>query len=382
MYNLTSGSAHPGNVIVLADGATDELFSTLGYSDVSKIELLPQVQTDEQGNRLASWELYMVVTDHKPDSDRSRFLQLRGLRDAVISGRVHEMRLYGATDQEREQFGEGRWFSQAGVESAKAASGDGSEGETLGQAVLGEGIARELGKDQNKPTLKAGDTFEMGPKRWMVTGVMKSAGSTFDSEIWVKGSYAGPLFGKSGHTTCVLHTADAQQAEILAKDLTDNYKDSKVQGIVESVYYEKLNATNQQFLWAIGFVAFFMSIGGVVGVMIVMFAAISQRAKDIGVLRIVGFRSWQVLLSFFLESLLLAVIGGLIGCSAGLLANGWSATSLVSSGAGGGKSIVLTMSVSPGILMIGMLFALFMGCVGGLLPAIFAMRVRPLESLR
>jgi ABC-type lipoprotein release transport system permease subunit len=382
MYNLTSGSAHPGNVIVLADGATDELFSTLGYGDVSEVELRPQVQSDEQGHRLASWELYMVVTDRKPDSDQSRFLQLRGLDDPVISAQVHEMQLYGATDREREQFGEGRWFSQTAVESAKSGSGEGSGVDTLGQAVLGEGIARELGKDQHRPTLRVGDTFEMGPKRWVVTGIMKSAGSTFDSEIWVKGSYAGPLFGKSGHTTCVLHTADAQQAEILAKDLTDNFKASKVQGIVESAYYDKLNATNQQFLWAIGFVAFFMSIGGVVGVMIVMFAAISQRSKDIGVLRIVGFRSWQVLLSFFMESLLLAVIGGLIGCSAGLLANGWSATSLVSGGAGGGKSIVLTMSVSPGILMIGMLFALFMGCVGGLLPAIFAMRVRPLESLR
>jgi hypothetical protein len=382
MYQLTSGSAHPGNVVVLSDGATDELFSTLGYRDVSKIELLPQVQTDEQGRRLASWELYMVITYHKPNTDQSRFLQLRGLDDPVISGRVHAMRLYGETDQEREAYGQGKWFSEAGVESPKGENGQVTEGATLGQAVVGEGIARELGKDLQKATLKVGDTFEMGPKRWIVVGVMKSAGSTFDSEIWVKRDFAAGLFGKTGHTTCVLHAADAQAAEALAKDLTDNYKESKVQGIVETVYYDKLNTTNQQFLWAIGFVMFFMSIGGVVGVMIVMFAAISQRSKDIGVLRIVGFRSWQVLLSFFLESLLLAVIGGLIGCAVGMLANGWSATSIVSGGGGGGKSIVLTMSVSPGVLMVGMLFALVMGCVGGLLPSIFAMRVRPLESLR
>jgi ABC-type antimicrobial peptide transport system permease subunit len=366
MYRLTSGSAHAGNVIVLADGATDELFSSLGYRDVSKIELLPQVLTDEKGRRQASWELYMVVTQPRPGTDQARFLQLRGLDDPVVSAQVHQMELHEP----------GKWFSEAGVESVA----DG--GATLGQAVLGEGIARELGKDQQKETFKVGDTFDMGPKRWVVVGVMKSAGSTFDSEIWVKRDFAGPLFGKTGHTTCVLRAADPDSAAKLAEDLTTNYKDSKVQGIVETVYYDKLNATNQQFLWAIGFVMFFMSIGGVVGVMIVMFAAISQRSKDIGVLRIVGFRSWQVLLSFFLESLLLAVIGGLIGCTVGLLANGWSATSMVSGGAGGGKSIVLTMSVSPGILMMGMLFALFMGCVGGLLPALFAMRVKPLESLR
>jgi hypothetical protein len=382
MYQLTSGSAHPDNVMVLSDGANDELYSTLSYGDAKEVELRPQVDKDEEGHPLASWELYMVVSYKKPGTDQGRFLQLRGLDDPVISGRVHQIRLYGSTDRERQVYGEGKWFSQAGVESTKGEDGKPSEGETLGQAVLGEGIAHVLGKDQNNGTLKVGDTFEMGPKHWVVVGVMKSSGSTFDSEIWVKRDYAAGLFGKSGYTTCVLHTANAAVAEDFAKDLTDNFKQSRVQGIVETVYYDKLNTTNLQFLVAIGFVMFFMSIGGIVGVMIVMFAAISQRSKDIGLLRIVGFRSWQVLLSFFLESLLLAVIGGLIGCSVGLLANGWSATSLVSSGPGSSKSIVLTMSVSPGILIIGMIFALVMGCVGGLWPAIFAMRLRPLESLR
>jgi hypothetical protein len=406
MYRLTSGSSHPGNVVVLQDGALDELFSNVPYRDVSPIELHKLVQTDSQGRRMASWELYMVNNQAIPNAAKggpqSRFIQLRGVDDPVVSGKVHGMKLNEG----------GQWFSQAGVHEVDALNptalrdmvagivGDMAEPmgsgpltagrrvvgarvtETLGQAVLGEGIARILGADVGKPSLQAGDTFELGPKRWTVTGVMQSGGTTFDSEIWVKRDFAGPLFGKNGHTTCVLQTASAEDAAALAKDLTANYKQSAVQATTETEYYEKLNTTNQQFLFAIGVVMFFMSIGGIVGVMIVMFAAISQRSKDIGVLRIIGFRSWQVLVSFFLESLLLAIIGGVLGCVIGSLSHGTTTSSLVGSGMGGGKSIVLKLVVDPGILMLGMLFALVMGCVGGLLPAVFAMRVKPLESLR
>ena len=90
-----------------------------------------------------------------------------------------------------------------------------------------------------------------------------------------------------------------------------------------------------------------MAVGGVFGVMNTMFAAISQRIKDIGVLRILGFARWQILVSFFLESLVLALVGGLLGCALGSLADGWTATSIVCSGQGGGKSVVLSWSSMP-----------------------------------
>ncbi len=406
MYRLTAGSSHPGNVVVLQDGALDELMSNIAYRDVSTVETHKLVQSDGRGEKLASWELYMVNVQPIPNAVKgeapNHLLQLRGVDDPVVSSEVHELKLYEG----------GHWFSEAGIEEvdkvdpvavgalAAGALGDlanpqgtgqlaaarrvqmGRVTQTYGQAVLGEGIARVLGKDQDKATLQVGDTFDIGPKKWVVVGIMQSSGSTFDSEIWVKRSFAGPLFGKTGHTTCVLHTSNADTAAELAKDLTANFKQSAVQATTETEYYDKLNTTNQQFLFAIGVVMFFMSIGGVVGVMIVMFAAISQRSKDIGMLRIVGFKGWQVLVSFFLESLLLAVIGGLIGCALGSLIHGHTTTSMVGGGMGGGKSVVLKFIVDPGIIILGMLFALVMGCVGGFVPAIFAMRVKPLESLR
>src|SRR5262249_9674455 len=129
-------------------------------------------------------------------------------------------------------------------------------------------------------------------------------------------------------------------------------------------------------------VAVIMAIGGLFGVMNTMFAAIAQRTKDIGVLRILGYARWQLLLSFLLESLLLALVGGALGCAVGSLFHGLSATSIMSSGPGGGKSVVLKLVVDGQILLAGMQFAFAMGLLGGIWPALSVMRLRPLEAVR
>ncbi len=191
------------------------------------------------------------------------------------------------------------------------------------------------------------------------------------------------MFGKTNYSTIVLRTANAADAEQTAKDLTTNFKKAALQAQTETAYFDKLNATNQQFLVAIVFVAVIMAVGGVFGVMNTMFAAISQRIKDIGVLRILGFASWQILVSFLLESLVIALVGGLLGCAVGSLANGWTASSIISGGqGGGGKSVMLKLVVDGNILAAGLCLTLVMGGLGGLLPALSAMRLKPLDSLR
>jgi ABC-type lipoprotein release transport system permease subunit len=297
-----------------------------------------------------------------------RFIQVRGIEDPVKSGRVHNLPLYPG----------GAWFSPAGVEPLPG----GREGEMAIQAVIGEGLARELGQDLGKQSLHVGDLFDLGPRKWIVAGILQSAGSTFDSEIWGKFQVVGEQFGKKTYTTCVLRSRDAEAAVALAKDLSANYKKPAVAAQVETEYYARLNNTNQQVLGAILIVVAIMAIGGVFGVMNTMFAALAQRTRDIGVLRILGFAPWQLLLSFFLEAVLLALIGGLVGCALGSLANGWSASSIMSSGPGGGKSVVLKLVVDARILGAGMIFSLLMGCIGGLIPALSAMRLRPLDAVR
>lgn len=375
MTRLTLASGHPENVIVLSQGATDEQFSAMSFTETSDIERHQGVLLDERGRPLCSTEAFLVITQPLPaqpgQPERRRFVQVRGLLDPEIAGRVHGLSLYPG----------GSWYSQAGVQELPSSDGNGASATAI-QAVLGEGAARQLGHDLKKEPLRVGDVFPLGGRQWIVVGILQSAGATFDSEVWAKGPYVAPLYGKEAINSLVLRTRDADTARAVAEDLSTNYKRANVSAQVETEYYAKLSATNRQFLGAIAFLAIFMALGGIVGIMNTMFAAISQRTKDVGMLRILGFARWQVLHSFFLEALVLALVGGLIGCALGSLAHGWTATSIIGSGQGGGKSVVLKLIVDTQTLLVGVLFTLLMGGLGGLIPSLSAMRLRPLESLR
>jgi cell division protein FtsX len=382
-------SVSPGTAIFSIRDRNNKTW-TFHVADGGKINLagLPTdevaaVAYEERGNELWASEVKTAA--------RRRFVQVRGIEDPLISSRVHGLTLFEG----------GKWFSEAGVGDLETGDGkpetadpkqkpspdsppastDSKNALPPIQAVLGEGVARILGQDQNKDRLEAGDTFELGPRRWVVTGVMRSAGSAFGSEIWAKHSVVGPLFGKDQFTCLVLRAKDAAAAKEVAEFFRTKYRPA-VRAETETEYYAKLSETNKQFSVAIYFVTIIMAIGGIFGVMNTMFAAVSQRTKDIGVLRILGFARWQVLVSFFIETLVIALVGGLIGCALGYLCNGYTATSIISSGQGGGKTVVLKLSVDANTLAIGMLFTLVMGSLGGLVPALSAMRQRPLESLR
>ena len=484
LERLTEGSSIPGNVIVMSEGSTDELFSNLGYSDISDIERLSRVNRDgstPENRPLASWEVYVVVNQPLPDAvvngrrlggklaadslkvveldmpswfercitaisnpfyplsamamargpfenagvlpedvltsfngmpiksnedlrrammgriegkvrlgfrrkdqeqegdfsadsvrilDRARrFLQVRGIDVPEISLKVHGFELLS-----------GQVFSQAGVRTIIL---DGGE-RTAVEAILGQGIARTLGSDVDKPSLVEGDLFYLGDSEqpFVVAGVSSTAGSTFDSEIWAKQSLVGRKFGKNSFSTVVLRTSGNKDAEELCVELRDDFKKASVRAQTEKDYYSSLNSTNQQFLVAISFVAAIVTVGGIMGLMNTMFAAISQRMKDIGVLRILGYSGYQVLVAFLLEALVLAFIGGLLGCAAGSLADGFTASSIISSGQGGGKSVVLRMTVDLRIILSGMTVAMVIGFFGGALPAYNATRIKPLDALR
>jgi ABC-type lipoprotein release transport system permease subunit len=378
MNKLNDNSGQPGNVIVFSNGATDELFSELAFSGTGDVSRSPGVLRNDNDEPLASFEVFRVVVQPVQQNDEQaaatgnngqrRPMQVRGLDDPVIGAQVHGMELYPG----------GAWFSQAGVQEVSV----GDKKIQALQAVLGQGLAAQLGADRGKSALAIGDLFDLGPRKAVVTGIMQSAGSAFGSEVWAKRAIIGPLFGKESYSTIVVRSAGPADAVELCRYLNEDYKQANLFAQPETEYYSKLSETNRQFTYSIVIVTFLMAIGGVFGVMNTMFAAIAQRTKDIGVLRIIGFARWQVLVVFFLESLLLAIIGGAMGCALGSLSDGWTATSIVSSGTGPGKTVILTLLVTADTLLIGMLLAMGMGALGGLVPAISAMRLRPLESMR
>jgi putative ABC transport system permease protein len=377
MDKLTEETGIPGNVMILSDGATDEAFSSLppGISVHSlPKDLQDMIARDSQGKPLAAKEVYVIVNQMLPNpvpgGRQRRFLQMRGVEDPLTAATVHGIELAA-----------GEWFSPQGVRKLSE-----SEAPAI-EAVLGDGVARTFGQDNGTGSVAPGEIVEIGPRKWYVVGVMKPSASAFGSEIWAKDEFVARYFGrvKDGavsYNSIVIRAKDPERAPEAAAMLKKEHSQEAFAAFTEREYYSKLSDTNKQFLGAVMVIAVIMAFGGVLGIMNTMFAAISQRSKDIGVMRLLGFSRRQVLMSFLLESVVIAFLGGLLGCALGSLANGWTATSIVNSSGGGGKSVVLRLVVDGATLGWGLLFTLVMGVVGGLIPALFSMRLRPLESLR
>ncbi len=385
LKRLTLSSGNPENVIVLSQGATDEGISNLPFESMGDIAQQDGVVrfNDEP---LCSREVYLVlslpVAEPRPNSPSRRLLQMRGLYDPIASAKVHSFELLPG----------GSWFSEAGVRPSE----DPNKPPQV-EVVLGEGIARGLGSDRSEATrlaakdpeaLVVGDTIQLDRRELLVTGIMKTEGTTFDSEVWAKQSVIGPLLGKTNYTTLVLRATSKEEAQKLedffsGKDTNNKYEKSQVNALTETNFFKSLSQTNLQLLIGTMVVAAVMGFGGVMGVMNTMFAAISQRVRDIGMLRLLGFSRWRILVSFLVESLLIALLGGLVGCLIGYMFNGYKVTSIVSSGNGpAGKAVVFRIVVDWGVIGIGLMLSMMMGFFGGLIPALSAMRFKPLESLR
>src|SRR5437867_869319 len=219
---------------------------------------------------------------------------------------------------------------------------------------------------------------------------MYSDGTTFGSEVWTKRETVSDLFNRKGYTSLVVRVEDdgtgeetAERARLFADHLKRRFSNPKVNAFTETEYFARLSQGNTVFLVFTLAVAIVMAIGGIFGVMNTMFAAVAQRIKDIGVMRILGFKRWQILVSFLFESLLIAVVGGSLGLMLGMLADGATATSVISAGqGGGGKTVILKVIVDAKVLMAGAIFTLVMARLGGLIPALSATRLKLLESLR
>ena len=163
MQRMMEGSAQPGNVVILAEGAIDEAFSNLNTSDLGEIEQLPGVRHDaDSGKPWASRETYMIVNQPvvhpQPGRPNGRFLQVRGITDAAMAAKIHNIQLQA-----------GAWFSEAGVEEQAGAD---SKAPAI-QAVLGEGVAGELAADrtaeeargrQESPPARRGRSLPPGRK--------------------------------------------------------------------------------------------------------------------------------------------------------------------------------------------------------------------------
>jgi hypothetical protein len=375
---LSEKSGQPANVVCLSDGASDEAFSNLPMGAASDLAYQEGVVRSADGRPLCSREVYVFTNQDIPgpagQRPKHRFLQIRGVEEPDVSAQIHGLVLVS-----------GSWFSESGIQVRGRTDGPspGASADAQIETVIGEGPAREIGKDRGKASLEAGDVLTIGQRQWVIVGIMRGPETTFGSEVWAKRQKVGEAFNKENlYTSIVLRTESPARARELAERLSRDFKKSAVSAQTESDYFAKMGDANQQLLGSIYFVCAIMALGGVFGVMNTMFAAIRQRTTDIAMLRLLGFARRQVLVSFLLESLLIAALGGLAGCALGYLANGVTTTSVVDTNGGGVKRVTFQMIVDGNTMAAAVLFTLVMGLLGGLLPALSAMRLKPLESLR
>lgn len=338
-------SGLPQNAIVQQAGADSEMTSALLMEAVRVIEDAPQVAR-RGAEPLVSAEVVVIAALPLRGTGSDANVQMRGVSPRVLAVRdnVH--------------IAEGRFLRPG-----------------LYEIVVGRNASRAYAG------LDLGATVRIGPGAWTVVGIFDSNGSAFDSEIWadanvLNGNYQRPT-GVFQSVTARLRSPDDFPA--FQATLTRDPR-LQVQVIREPAYYESQSRTVTTLITVLGgLVALVMGLGAILGALNTMYSAVAERSREIAVLRALGFGRGAIVLSFVVESLWIALVGGIIGCLAVLPVNG------VTTGTINWQTFAhlsFAFRITPDLLAWGLGFALFMGLVGGLPPAIRAARANVAITLR
>jgi putative ABC transport system permease protein len=226
--------------------------------------------------------------------------------------------------------------------------------------------------------LTVGHQVRFGGGEWMVVGIFDAGGSAFDSELWCDGRILQDVYKRPNNiyqsVTVHLTSPDAFQSfkNAISKDPRLDVDVSR-----EIDYYSKQSEMMTRMITVLGgLVAFVMGIGAVFGALNTMYSAVSERGREIAVMRALGFGAMAVVFSFLVEALLISLVGGALGCAAVLPLNGFT------TGAMNWQTfshMAFAFAITPDLLVGGIIFALVMGVAGGLLPAVHA-ALRPIAT--
>jgi ABC-type lipoprotein release transport system permease subunit len=229
------------------------------------------------------------------------------------------------------------------------------------------------------PHTGIGQSLRFAGRDWTVTCHFTAAGSAFESEIWGENEQFMPVFRGEVFQSITFRLKDPASFEEAQRALQAD-KRMTVDAHRESDFYAQQSQLLGQILSFLAImITSIMAVGAVFGAINTMYAAIASRAPEIGVLLTLGFRPWSVLVSFLAESAFIAVIGGVLGCLFALPLNGivtsttnWSSFS----------EVAFSFRVTPALLLVGLVFAVAMGIVGGFFPALRAARLQVIQALR
>lgn len=336
-------TGHPRNLLVLRQNAGTETNSTISPQALQVIQYLAGVAKDAAGAPLASAEAIVLINlPRRNTTERSNVL-IRGLSAASLA--LHP----------QARLVEGQWFA-AGTRDI----------------VVSQRIARRF---QNTAM---GETLRFGKGVWRVVGMFDAGGTAYDSEIWGDVNQVKDDYGRQVYSSVYVQAEDALHMDSLAERIRSDQR-LKVDVKGERQYYAEQVGVGKVIQAYALFIGVVMAIGSVFAAMNAMYGAVVSRFREIGVLRVLGFSQRSILLSFAIESLLLALGGGILGCLLALPINGLSTgtTNFQTF-----SEVAFAFRVTPELLMWGMVFAGLIGIGSGLIPALRAARSPVLEALR
>ena len=329
--------------IVLRAGATGELTSAMTHGDATLVAQAPGIARDARGVPLASPELLMVVNLRKRGSSGDANVQLRGVGPLARAVHTHVRLL------------QGRWFKPG-----------------LRELVVGVGAEREFAG------VKLGDSVRLGRQPWKVVGVFRS-GDAHDSELWADADTMASTYRWGDFSVVNVRLAKPSDFATLKAALLSN---PQLHVMVQTTraYYAAQSEGVTKVIRIVGIaVGVIMALGAIFGALNTMYAAISARGREIATLRAIGFGGLPVVLAVLLETLLLALLGGVLGGAiAWLLFNGYTVSTLGADF----SQVVFQFHVSPVLLVQGLKWALAIGFIGGIFPALRAARVPVSVALR
>ena len=341
------------NVLVMRKGSTAELSGGFDAALFPTLKTLPGIAKDSQGEPIASGEWVVVVVLPRKDGTGEVNVSVRGIMPAGITLRSMER---DADGKPRLRLVEGRWF-------------------TTGQReiVVGKSIHDRFSG------ANVGDTMDFAKGQWKVVGIFDSGGTAYDSELWGDVNQIANDFDRQGGLgSAYLRATDAVSAEALKNQVSDDQR-LKLEGTLETEYYEKQTSSGGAIKYIGILVAIIMAIGSSFAAMNTMYAAVAYRSREIATLRVIGFSRPSILTSFVLESLLLSLLGALVGILLMLPFNG------MSTGMGNSTTFsetVFSLHMTLGVMLVAVAFALVMGLLGGFAPAWQAARQEILVALR
>ncbi len=339
------GTGDAQTVIVLRSGSDTEMTSGLSGEEARLISEAPAIERSAEGPH-ASPELFVIVGHPLKRSGTDANVPLRGLTPIALKARPQV------------KIVEGRMFTPG-----------------TNEIVVGRAASRQF------QGLSIGTSVRWGESSWQVVGIFDAAGSVSESEIWCDAKVLQPAYRRgNSYQSVIVRLASVESFQAFKDALTTNPR-LNVTVIREPDYYAQQSQVLQTIVRSIGFgIAGLMGLGAVFGAINTMYSAVANRTREIATLRALGFGSSSVVVSVMVEAILLSLVGGLIG---GLLA--WAAFDGYQTATMNFQSfsqVAFAFKVSPSLLARGMFFALIMGLVGGLLPAIRAARMPVVTALR